>query len=147
MAGSAGSWLRKKTVIRGGFAVNYDVFFNNILSNIMAASPNALGTTVLGATTGGRGIPNFTSSSLPATVVANPQATQSTILADLKNPQTYVWNFGIQRELPVNNVSICLRRHIGTWMFVTDQINPDPVARMLTTAVCDKDRPPSYKRR
>ncbi|HKE57371.1 MAG TPA: carboxypeptidase regulatory-like domain-containing protein, partial [Pyrinomonadaceae bacterium] len=53
-------WMGKmvgteKTVIRGGFAINYDVFFNNILSNIMATSPNALGTTVLGATVGGRG--------------------------------------------------------------------------------------------
>jgi hypothetical protein len=27
-----------KTVIRGGFAVNYDVFFNNILSNTAAAA-------------------------------------------------------------------------------------------------------------
>jgi hypothetical protein len=52
-----------KTVIRGGFAINYDVFFNNILSNIMGTSPNALGTTVTGATFGGRGIPNFTDNS------------------------------------------------------------------------------------
>src|SRR6185503_8694476 len=63
------------TVIRGGFAINYDVFFNNILSNIMATSPNALGTTVTGATMGGRGIPNFNESALPTTLVANPQAT------------------------------------------------------------------------
>jgi hypothetical protein len=95
---------KDQTVIRGGFAVNYDVFFNNILSNIMATSPNALGTTVFGATVGGRGIPNFTEASLPSTLVANPQAGQNTIPSDLKNPATYVWNFGIQRELPGHNV-------------------------------------------
>ena len=114
-----------KTVIRGGFAINYDVFFNNILSNIAATSPNALGTTVLGATIGGRGIPNFTEAALPATVVANPQAGQNTIPADLKNPQTYVWNFGIQRELPGHNVlDVAYVGTRGTRLFINEQLNP-----------------------
>ncbi len=114
-----------KTVLRGGFAINYDVFFNNILSNIMASSPNALGTTVTGATFGGRGIPNFTENALPATLVANPQATQTTIPADLKNPVTYVWNFGVQRELPGHNIlDVAYVGTRGTRLFVTDQINP-----------------------
>jgi carboxypeptidase family protein/TonB-dependent receptor-like protein len=114
-----------KTVIRGGFAVNYDVFFNNILSNIMATSPNALGTTITGATFGGRGIPNFTVNSLPSTLVANPQAGQNTIPADLKNPQTYVWNFGIQRELPGNNVlDVAYVGTRGTHLFINEQLNP-----------------------
>jgi hypothetical protein len=123
-------WARKvigdnKTVIRGGFAVNYDVFFNNILSNIAATSPNALGTTVLGATIGGRGIPNFTEAALPATLVANPQAGQNTIPADLQNPQTYVWNFGIQRELPGHNVlDVAYVGTRGTHLFINEQLNP-----------------------
>ena len=113
------------TVIRGGFAINYDVFFNNILSNIMATSPNALGTTVTGANFGGRGIPNFTSSSLPATLVANPQAGQNTIPSDLKNPMTYVWNFGIQRELPGHNVlDVAYVGTRGTRLFINEQLNP-----------------------
>ena len=114
-----------KTVIRGGFAVNYDVFFNNILSNIMGTSPNALGTTVLGANVGGRGIPNFTESALPSTLVANPQAGQNTIPADLKNPQTFVWNFGIQRELPGHNVlDVAYVGTRGTRQFINEQLNP-----------------------
>jgi hypothetical protein len=123
-------WMGKvvgteKTVIRGGFAINYDVFFNNILSNIMATSPNALGTTVTGATFGGRGIPNFTSSALPSTLVANPQATQNTIPANLKNPATYVWNFGIQRELPGHNVlDVAYVGTRGTRLFINEQLNP-----------------------
>lgn len=116
---------RDKTVIRGGFAINYDVFFNNILSNIMATSPNALGTTIQGTTFGGRGVPNFTESALPATLVANPQAGQNTIPADLKNPQTYVWNFGIQRELPGNNVlDVAYVGTRGTRLFINEQLNP-----------------------
>ena len=123
-------WARRiigdnKTVIRGGFAVNYDVFFNNILSNIAATSPNALGTTVLGANVGGRGIPNFTEAALPATLVANPQAGQNTIPADLQNPQTYVWNFGIQRELPGHNVlDVAYVGTRGTRLFINEQLNP-----------------------
>jgi Carboxypeptidase regulatory-like domain/TonB dependent receptor len=124
--GLLGTVLGKdKTVIRGGFAINYDVFFNNILSNIMATSPNALGTTVLGSSVGGRGLPNFTEAALPATVVANPQAGQNTIPADLKNPQTYVWNFGIQRELPGHNVlDIAYVGTRGTHLFINEQLNP-----------------------
>lgn len=115
----------EKTVIRGGFAINYDVFFNNILSNIMATSPNALGTTVTGAVVGGRGIPNFTVAALPATLVANPQAGQNTIPEDLKNPQTYVWNFGIQRELPGHNVlDVAYVGTRGTRLFINEQLNP-----------------------
>ena len=114
-----------KTVIRGGFAINYDVFFNNILSNIMATSPNALGTTVLGANVGGRGIANFTEAALPAELVANPQAGQNTIPSDLKNPQTYVWNFGIQRELPGHNVlDVAYVGTRGTRLFINEQLNP-----------------------
>jgi hypothetical protein len=114
-----------KTVLRGGFAINYDVFFNNILSNIMASSPNALGTTVTGATIGGRGIPNFTEDSLPTTLVANPQAGQSVIPSDLKNPQTYVWNIGIQRELAGHNVlDVAYVGTRGTHLFINEQLNP-----------------------
>ena len=116
---------KDQTVLRGGFAVNYDVFFNNILSNIMATSPNALGTTVLGATVGGRGIPNFTEAALPSTLVANPLAGQNTIPADLKNPTTYVWNIGIQRELPGHNVlDVAYVGTRGTHLFINEQLNP-----------------------
>src|ERR1051325_8751815 len=43
------------TVIRGGFAVNYDIYFNNILSNTVASSPNAIGVTTFGADADPRG--------------------------------------------------------------------------------------------
>ncbi len=105
-----------------------------------ATSPNALGTTVQGANVGGRGIPNFTEAALPATLVANPQAGQNTIPADLKNPQTYVWNFGIQRELPGHNVlDIAYVGTRGTRLFINEQLNPgvpgstNPNGRLFAT--------------
>ena len=120
-------WLsgESRTVIRGGFAMNYDVFFNNILSNILATSPNALGTTLTGATVGGRGIANFTEAALPSTVVANPQAAQNTIDPNLKNPQTYIWNLGIQRELPGRNIiDLAYVGTRATGLFINEQLNP-----------------------
>ncbi|MFN2492856.1 MAG: hypothetical protein ABR501_08240 [Pyrinomonadaceae bacterium] len=46
-------------VIRDGFAVNYDFFFNNILSNTAATPANANGRTDNGASVGGRGFTAF----------------------------------------------------------------------------------------
>ena len=63
-----------KTVIRGGFAVNYDFFFNNILANTAASVPNTFGVTNFGASlhpnAAPRGIANFGTGSLPTTGTA-----------------------------------------------------------------------------
>ncbi|HJU56005.1 MAG TPA: carboxypeptidase regulatory-like domain-containing protein [Pyrinomonadaceae bacterium] len=112
------------TVIRGGFAVNYDVFFNNILSNTVATFPNALGATTVAPGTG-RGLANFGAQSLPTTPTVNPLAAVNTIDPNLVNPMTYVWNFGIQRELPGRNIfDIAYVGSRGTHLFINEQINP-----------------------
>ncbi|HET7285996.1 MAG TPA: carboxypeptidase regulatory-like domain-containing protein, partial [Pyrinomonadaceae bacterium] len=118
-----------KTVIRGGFAVNYDVFFNNILANTAATVPNAFGVTNFGtslpAATNPRGIANFGANSLPTTGTPDPFASVSTIPRDLVNPQTYVYNFGIQRELPFNLIGdVAYVGSRGTRLFVNEQLNP-----------------------
>lgn len=118
-----------KTVIRGGFAVNYDFFFNNILANTAASVPNTFGVTNFGASldanTDPRGIAKFGAGSLPTTGTPDPLATISTIPTDLVNPQTYVYNFGIQRELPfkfIGDVAYVGSR--GTRLFINEQLNP-----------------------
>ncbi|HET6850734.1 MAG TPA: TonB-dependent receptor, partial [Pyrinomonadaceae bacterium] len=119
----------EKTVIRGGFAVNYDFFFNNILSNTAASVPNTFGVTNFGASLPGdtnpRGIGNFGGGSLPTTGTPDPFASINTIPTDLVNPQTYVWNFGVQRELPfklIGDVAYVGSR--GTRLFINEQLNP-----------------------
>jgi len=118
-----------KTVIRGGFAVNYDFFFNNILANTAATVPNSFGVTNFGASlpdaTNPRGLANFGVSSLPTTGTPDPFANVQTIPSDLVNPQTYVYNFGIQRELPLNFIAdVAYVGSRGTRLFVNEQLNP-----------------------
>ena len=124
---SFGKWLfgQDRTVIRGGFAVNYDIYFNNILSNTVASSPNAIGITTLGSSVGGRGFANATST-LPTTAPApNPKATQSTVTTNLHNPKTYVWNFGIQRQMPWDIIwDIAYVGSRGLHQFLNEELNP-----------------------
>lgn len=115
---------KEATVIRGGFAVNYDVFFNNILSNTVGTFPNSLGATTT-APNSGRGLANFGAQSLPTTGVVNPTATVNSVDPNLVNPMTYVWNFGIQRELPGRNIiDVSYVGSRGTHLFINEQANP-----------------------
>ena len=121
------SWLfgEDKTVIRGGYAVSYDVFFNNILDNNAASSPNVFAVSTFGSTAGGRGFANAGVGSLPSTGSPNPKASISTIAANLVNPMTHTWNFGIQRELP--GKFILDTAYVGTRgirLFINEQLNP-----------------------
>jgi outer membrane receptor protein involved in Fe transport len=115
---------KDRTVIRGGFAVNYDVFFNNILSNTLATFPNSLGATTV-APNSGRGLANFGAQSLPTTATVNPLATVNTVDPNLVNPMTYVWNLGIQREIPGHNIiDLAYVGSRGTHLFINEQANP-----------------------
>ncbi|MFY9608246.1 MAG: carboxypeptidase regulatory-like domain-containing protein [Blastocatellia bacterium] len=121
------TWLfgEDKTVIRGGVAAAYDLFFNNILSNTAASPPNAFGVTLRGDTVGGRGFANAGVGSLPASGALNPLAAVTTILPGLVNPMTWTWNFGIQRELPGG--MILETAYVGTRalrQFINEQLNP-----------------------
>ena len=118
-----------KTVFRGGFAVNYDFFFNNILLNTAATVPNSFGVTNFGASlpaeTDPRGIAKFGVGSLPTTGSPDPLASINTIPRNLVNPQTYVYNFNIQRELPFNLIAdVAYVGSRGTRLFINEQLNP-----------------------
>jgi hypothetical protein len=118
-----------KTVLRAGFAVNYDFFFDNILSNTAATVPNSFGVTNFGASlpaeTDPRGIAKFGVSSLPTSGSPDPFATVNTIPSNLVNPQTYVYNVGIQRELPFKLIAdIAYVGSRGTRLFINEQLNP-----------------------
>jgi hypothetical protein len=120
------NWLfgKDRTVIRGGFAITYDVFFNNILSNTIATFPNSIGGTTVAPNTG-RGLANFGAQTLPSQPTINPLATVNTVDRNLVNPMTYVWNLGVQRELPGRNIlDLAYVGSRGTHLFINEQANP-----------------------
>ncbi len=124
-----GLFGENKTVLRGGFAINYDFFFNNILANTASTVPNSFGSTNLGASlpadTDPRGIANFGVSSLPTSGTPSPFAGINTVPSNLVNPQTYVYNFGIQRELPFKLIAdVAYVGSRGTRLFINEQLNP-----------------------
>ena len=124
-----GLFGENKTVIRGGIAVNYDFFFNNILTNTASTVPNSFGVTNFGASlpadTAARGIANFGVGSLPTTGTPDPFATVNTIPTNLVNPQTYVYNFDVQRELPFKLIAdVAYVGSRGTHLFINEQLNP-----------------------
>ena len=119
----------KNTVIRGGFAVSYDVFFNNILSNTAAASPNVASTTILGRTGflagNPRGLGTFGINQLPTSATLNPLASITSIDPNLVNPETYVYNLGFQRRFFKNYIlDVAYVGSRGLKLFINEQLNP-----------------------
>ena len=90
-----------KTVFHSGFGVYFDSDFSNILVNAAQSSPNAIAQTA--QQTGGDGLAN--SNTLIGTLkpVFNPlTASATSVVNNLVNPYTYQFNFGMERELPLN---------------------------------------------
>jgi hypothetical protein len=113
-------------VIRGGYQVSYDVFFDNILTNSAASSPNVFGATTLGIDgDNARGFSNAGVNSLPTTGAIDPFAAVTNIDPKLINPMTQVWNLGVQRELPgaiILDVAYVGSR--GSHLFINQEFNP-----------------------
>jgi hypothetical protein len=115
----------EKTVIRAGYAVSYDTYFNNILSNTAAASPNAFGANTFGGSVGGRGFANSGVGSIPATGSPSLTAAITSIDPNLVNPLIQVYNFGVQRELPKGLIlDVAYVGSRGQRLFINEQVNP-----------------------
>ncbi len=127
----------KKSVIRTGYQIGYDSFFNNIASNAAVSSPNVVATSIPSTTSNGaRGLANFTSQ-LPTTQAAlNPLSAQTLIQQNLVNPYYQRWSFGIQRELPGNIVvDVSYVGSKGTKLYINEDWNPlVPPAQRITPA-------------
>lgn len=117
----------KKSVIRAGYNIGYDSFFNNIASNAAASSPNQIVTLITSSVTTAnpRGTANF--SSLFPTSSGNVLATssQTLIAPNLVNPYYQRWSLGVQRELPFNIVAdISYVGSKGTKLYINEDANP-----------------------
>ena len=116
----------KKSALRAGFQVSYDTFFNNLLSNIAADSPNNTSTTTTGASTG-RGTANFFPGAIPSTPRAPSVLDSQTSVFNpkIRNPYTMRWSLGLQRELPFNMVmETAYVGSAGRKLYVTEDLNP-----------------------
>lgn len=121
----------EKTVLRGGYQISYDTFFNNLLSNIAADSPNTIQTSFVDASAGSaatsRGTANYFPGSLPTTArVPTPLDTQGSLFnPNLRNPYTQRFSFGIQRQLGWKMImDASYVGSLGRKLFVTEDVNP-----------------------
>jgi hypothetical protein len=122
--------LNGRTVIRGGYQVSYDSFYNNLLSNMAGASPNAQANLATASTASTAALPRGTfgiSTALAsATPTLNPYTTQSSVFSkNIRNPYYHHISFGIQEQLPGNMVlDMAYVGSLGRQLFFTNPINP-----------------------
>jgi len=117
----------KKSVLRMGYQIGYDSFFNNIASNAQTSAPNVVATTIssLVATATPRGLGN-TSGLLPTVSRAVlPQDNQNLVVKNLVNPYYQKWSIGIQREMPWDIVvDASYVGNKGTKLYANEDLNP-----------------------
>lgn len=117
----------KESVIRAGYQVGYDSFFNNIASNAATSSPNVVATNVpsVVATATPRGLVNVTGSLPTTSRPLTPLDSQTLVIKNLVNPYYQKWSLGIQRALPwdlVIDASYVGTK--GTRLFLNEDLNP-----------------------
>ncbi len=126
----------RRSVIRSGYQLGYDSFFNNIASNAAASSPNVVATQNIAPTTTGenRGFVNL-SSLLPTTARAlSPLDAQTLVDPNLVNPYYQRWSLGIQRELPgALIVDVSYVGSKGTKLYANEDRNPLVPANLRIT--------------
>ena len=117
----------RRSVIRTGYQIGYDSFFNNIASNAATSSPNIVSTLFTSTVTASlpRGAANL--SQLLPTVPRplSPLDSQNLVIKNLVNPYYEKASFGIQRELPGNflvDASWVWTR--GVKLYITEDLNP-----------------------
>ncbi len=115
-----------KGVIRAGYQVSYDTFFNNLLSNIAADAPNNFAATTTGSS--GRGTANFFPGAIPSTAptLTAANSTQTSVFnPNIRNPYTQRWSLGLQRELPMKLImDVSYVGSAGRKLFVSEDLNP-----------------------
>lgn len=116
----------KKTVLRGGYNIGYDSFFNNIASNAATSSPNGIVTNNNStASAGTRGLANFSNQFPTAAATVLPSSGQTLIAPNLVNPYYQRYSLGLQRELPFKIImDISYVGSQGRKLFINEDANP-----------------------
>lgn len=128
-------------VIRGGYQISYDTFFNNLLSNMAAATPNTQSSQPIASAsdkTTPRGYVGL-SGVLPklTAVPLNPYLSyQNQFEKYIANPLTHHISFGIQKQLPGGIfLDVAYVGTLGRQIFTNNVLNPAvPNATFTSTA-------------
>ncbi len=122
-----------KTVYHAGFGVFYDGLFTNIVDNSQSSSPNTIAP--LAISTQGRGVANAAGVISTLSPTLNPRASVESVVNNLVNPQTFQWNFGFERQLPLNTkLTVNYVGTRGEKLFANQQYNffdPATQARLI----------------
>lgn len=113
-----------KTVYHAAFGIFYDILFTNIPDNSLASAPNTQ--LPLVQVTTGRGAANASSiiPSMQPSATISPRSTVELTVNNLVNPQTYEWNFGVERELPAQiKLTVNYVGDRGEKLFANQQYN------------------------
>lgn len=133
-------WLfgYNRSVIRGGYQIGYDSFFNNIASNAASSSPNVVATATpsVANAVNPRGLANLTASFPTVPRPLSPFDSQVLVVKNLKNPYMQRWSLGLQRELPLDLlVDMSYVGSKGTHLYINEDLNPlVPPALRVTPA-------------
>jgi hypothetical protein len=116
----------RETVLRMGYQLGYDSFFNNIASNAATSSPNVVATAIPSVvnTANPRGISNVTGS-LPTTPrPLSPLDSQTLVVQNLVNPYYQKWSAGFQRALGNFVIDASYVGSKGTKLYINEDMNP-----------------------
>ncbi len=135
----------KQTVIRAGYQVGYDSFFNNIASNAATSSPNVVATAINSVVSGAapRGLANLTNSFPTVARPLSPLDAQTLVSPNLVNPYYQRWSVGVQRALPGNLVvDASYVGSKGTKLYLNEDLNPSVPDTLRTPR--QANRPAGY---
>ena len=117
----------RRTVFRSGFNLGYDSFFNNIASNIATSAPNIVSTSFVSIanTVNLRGAAGLSGLLPQVPRDVRPVDAQNLVTADLVNPYTMKWTFGLQRELPWHMIlDASYVGSSGVRLYINEDLNP-----------------------
>jgi hypothetical protein len=122
-------WLfgEQKSVIRAGYQIGYDTFFNNIASNAAASSPNIVQASTPSVVAAGvpRGLANFSSRFPTVAPAVSPLTGQTLIDPNLVNRYYQRWSLGLQRDLTSKLMSdVSYVGSSGTSLYINEDGNP-----------------------